>query len=548
MLSLRRLFEEMGEKNVVTWTSLMVGYSSNGDPEEAVNVYCRMRREGVACNQNYFAIVISSCGLLEDLLLCHQVLANAVVSGFKLSISVSNSIISMFGGFGCAEEASRVFNRMEERDTISWNPMISAYSRNELCQESFRCFHYMRHSKVKPDSTTLSSLVSACSSEDNLNGGRGVHDLVAKIGLDSNVCVCNALLSFYADVGKCKDAELLFREMPKKDLISWNSMMSSYVQNGEYLVALKLFIGLLGTSKIRNHVTFASALAACSARESLNEGKLVHALIIQAGLHKNLVVRNALVTMYGKCGIMREAKRVFQMMYERDRVTWNALIGGYTENEDPKEAINTFILMRQDGMTVNYITVINVLGSCLIPENLKKYGRPIHGYTVLSGLERDSYVQNSLLTMYAKCGDLDSSKFIFDGLANKNVVSWNAIIAANAHHGSGEEALKYVLEIHRTGLEFDQFSFSGGLAASSSLGLLQVGQQLHNMIIKQGFESDLHVINAAMDMYGKCGEMLDVLQILPTSKDRSRLSWNILISGFSRHGGFQKARERFIKC
>ncbi|OVA11828.1 Pentatricopeptide repeat [Macleaya cordata] len=545
MSNARRFFEEMPERNVVSWTSLMVGYSNNGDPEEAMKIYSRMRREGISCNQNSFATVISSCGSLEDELLGRQVLAHVVVSGLESNVSVANSLISMFGSFGDVENAKCVFYRMGERDIISWNSIISAYSQNGICEESLRIFQKMRRANVKPNSTTLSSLVSACSSVDNLKWGTGIHGLVVKLGLDSIVCICNTLVTLYSESGRFENSELLFLEMPERDLISWNSMLASYVQNGQCREALELLAELLRMSKIRSHVTFASAMAACSSPETLLEGKTVHALIIRAGFHENLLMGNSLITMYGKCGVMGAAERAFHTMAARDGVTWNALIGGFVENEEPREAMKAFKSMRENGLSANYITLVNILGSCSAPNDLLTYGMPIHASIVHTGFERDDYVKNSLLTMYAKCGDLASSNFIFAGFANKNAVSWNAMIAANAHHGSGEEALKLFVEMHRSGLGFDHFSFSGGLAASSNLAILEEGQQLHNLIIKLGFDSDLHVTNAAMDMYGKCGEMVDVLKILPEPSNRSRLSWNILISGFSRHGFFKEALETF---
>lgn len=545
MFDARRFFHEMPEKNVVSWTSLMVGYSKNNEPKEAVNIYQWMRHEGVSCNANSLATMISSCWLLEDEWLGLQVLAHVVMYGLETDISVENALIAMFGSFGSVDDACYVFNRMEERDTISWNSMISIHSRNGDCEESLRCFDQMCRSNVNPDSTTLSSLISSCSCIDNLKWAKGVHGLVIKVGCESTVTICNTLITMYSLTGKSEDAELVFHLMHERDLISWNSMMACFGQSGWCRDALKLMVELLGRGERPNHLTFASTLAACSSPEALLKGKLVHALIIIMGLQANLLVGNALVTMYGKCGAMGEARHVFRMMPETELVTWNAMIGGHAENEEQQGAMEAFKLMRDLGIPSNYITIVNVLSACSSRDELLKYGMPIHAHAISSGFESDDYVKNSLLTMYAKCGELGSSNFIFNGLATKSVVSWNAMIAASAHHGCGEEAMKLVVGMRHAGLELDQFSFSAGLAASASLAVLEEGQQLHSLIIKLGFDSDLHVTNAAMDMYGKCGKMDDALRILPETGKRSRQSWNILISGYARHGCFEKAKESF---
>ncbi|RZC59052.1 hypothetical protein C5167_006346 [Papaver somniferum] len=545
MTAARKFFEEMPERNVVSWTSLMMDYSNNGDPEEAIEIYCRMKGAGVSCNQNSFATVISSCGTLENELLGRQVLAHVLVSGFGSNVSVSNALIHMFGSCGDVKNVDYVFDRMPERDTISWNSIISAYSQNGLCEESLRTFQKMRLANLKPNSTALSCLISSCSSVDNLRWGMGIHGLVVKLGLDSIVCVGNTLITLYSESGMFEDSKLSFLEMSHKDLISWHSMMVACVQNGHHRNALELLAELCRTSQIRNHVTFAIALAACSDPEDLLEGKTIHAYIIRLGLHQNLLIGNTLVTMYGKCGMIRAAERVIHIMPERNEVTWNALIGGFVENEEPQAAVKAYKSMRKDGISVNYITIVSILGSWSAPNDLLKVGMSIHAHIVLMGFGQDDYVKNSLLTMYAKCGDFTSSNFIFNEFDSKTAVSWNVMIATNAHQGNGEEALKLFLKMHRSGVDFDHFSFSGGLAASSNLASLEEGQQIHSLMIKLGFGSDLHVANAAMDMYGKCGDMVDVLKILPEPTSRSRLSWNILISGFSRHGYFKEAIETF---
>ncbi|KAL5147474.1 Pentatricopeptide repeat-containing protein, mitochondrial [Glycine soja] len=183
--------------------------------------------------------------------------------------------------------------------------------------------------------------------------------------------------------------------------------------------------------------------------------------------------------------------------------------------------------------------------ACLSPDDLLEHGMPIHAHIVVAGFELDTFVQSSLITMYAQCGDLNTSNYIFDVLANKNSSTWNAILPANAHYGPGEEALKLIIKMKNDGVHLDQFSFSVALAIVGNLTLLDEGQQLHSLIIKHGFESNDYVLNTTMDMYGKCGEIDDGFRILPQPRSRSQRSWNILISALARHGFFQQARETF---
>ncbi|KAJ4843344.1 hypothetical protein Tsubulata_026721, partial [Turnera subulata] len=217
--------------------------------------------------------------------------------------------------------ASRVYNTfygINDPDIISWNSLISANVRSSLFEESLRCFHQMRHVYGQTNSTTLSALLAGCGSAGDLKWGRGLHSLVLKFGLDSNVCLCNTLVGMYSDTGKFKDAELVFKGMADRDVISWNSMLACYAQEGNCQDALKIFGRMFHIDKTANYVTFTSALAACSDPEFFNEGRRAHALAILTGLHDNLIVGNALITLYAKLGIMGEARKIFHRMPRRD--------------------------------------------------------------------------------------------------------------------------------------------------------------------------------------------------------------------------------------
>ncbi|CAO1939666.1 unnamed protein product [Urochloa humidicola] len=543
----QRLFWEMPERNVVSWTSLMVALSSNGYLDEALASYHRMRREGVPCNANAFATVVSLCGSLEDEAAGLQVAAHVVVSGLHTHVSVANSLITMFGNLGRVQDAERVFDGMEERDQISWNAMISMYSHEGACSQCFKVFSDMRcHGGVRPDVTTLCSLVSVCASPEHVALGCGVHSLCNKSGLHTSALVGNALVNMYSAAGKLDEAESLFWNMSRRDVISWNTMISSYVQNDSCVEALETLGQLLQTDEVSpNHMTFSSALGACSSPEALMDGRTVHAMVLQRNLQNNLLIGNSLLTMYSKCNLMEDAERVFQSMPCCDVVSCNVLIGGYSTLEDATKAMHVFSWMRSIGIKPNYITMINLQGSCKSSDDLRGYGMPLHAYITQAGLSADEYITNSLITMYATCGDLESSTDIFCRSNNKSAISWNAIVAANVRHGRGEEALKLFMDLRHAGNKLDRFCVAECLSSSASLASLEEGMQLHGLSVKCGLDSDCHVVNAAMDMYGKCGKMDDMLKMLPDPASRPTQCWNTLISGYAKYGYFKEVEDTF---
>ncbi|OEL19572.1 Pentatricopeptide repeat-containing protein [Dichanthelium oligosanthes] len=498
----QRLFWEMSERNVVSWTALMVALSSNGYLEEALAAYCRMRREGVTCNANAFATVVSVCGSLEDEAAGLQVAAHAVASGLHANVSVANSLITMFGNHGRVQDAERLFDGMEERDRISWNAMISMYSHEGACTKCFMVFSDMRrHGRARPDVTTLCSLVSVCASLDDAAQGSGIHSLSLRSGMHSSVPVVNALVNMYSAAGKLDEAESLFWNMSRRDVISWNTMILSYVQNDSCVEALETLGQLLQTDEgPPNHMTFSSALGACSSPEAVMDGRAVHAMVLHRSLQNNLLIGNSLLTMYSKCNSLEDAERVFQSMPICDVVSCNVLIGGYASLEDGTKGMHVFSWMRGARIKPNYITVINLQGSFKSSDDLRSYGMPLHAYVEQTGLLSDEYVTNSLITMYATCGDLESSSDIFCRINNKNAISWNAIVAANVRHGRGEEALKVLMDLRHAGNNLDRFCVAECLSSSASLASLEEGMQLHGLSVKCGLDSDSHVANAAMDM------------------------------------------------
>ncbi|KAL2936533.1 hypothetical protein RDABS01_000355 [Bienertia sinuspersici] len=469
------LYQGMPFKNIVSRTALMVVCSDNGQHQEVINMYKQMKQEGLEFNENTFTTVISSCGMLDNQMLGMQALGHVIKSGFESNLSVANSLVSMFDNFGDIDEASYVFDHMKERDTISWNSMISAYGHFKLCEKALGCLRWMRFAHNEVNAVTFSSLLLSCDSVDSVKWGRGIHGLALKYGIHSDVCVCNTLHH----------------------------------------------------PRIRR------------------EGKIVHALAVSSGLANDLIVGNSLVTMYANCGLTMKAKQVFDMMPDQDTVTWNALIGGFAENDEADEAFETFKLMRRRGLQENYITIVNLLSSFSSSTSLLKHGLSIHALIISIGFETDEYVKNSLIIMYAKCSDLDSSSILFSKSRNITPVTYNAMISANARYGRGEDAMKMFKEMFNLGVSLDQFSFSSAFAAAAYLATLEEGKMLHGLAMKFGLDLNLHVLNAVMDMYGKCGELNDVLNILPEPVNRSRPSWNILISTYSRHGLFQLSRETF---
>ena len=535
-----RLFPDILEKNVVSWTALIASFSKNGHPERAMRAFYQMRKGGTVANENCFATAVSACAALENVRLSLEIFSQVIICGLDSSISVGNSLITMFGRLGKTEDALFIFNRMRNRDRISWNSIISVFSQESFIEEAVEMFRKMRYGEIKPDSTTLGSLISSFQSTRFLNCGRALHSLVLKEGFIELIIVCNALISMYSLCSNHYDAEQMFDEMPHRDLISWNCLMASYLSSGNNQETLNLLSRMMIEKMEVNHVTLTASLSACSSPDHFKTGKSIHAISALVGFRENVLVGNSLITMYSKCSSIEDALQVFKALPDADVISWNSLIGGFVEKDQVKEAIKYFNSMRRSCLRPNHITMTNLLGACSLCTSL-------HGLIISSGFDSDVSVKNSLLTAYSKCGDLNSSLVAFNELEVKTLVSYNAMIFGKAHNGLGEEALKMFLHLCRGDLIVDEFTFSAAMGACSSLAMLQEGQQLHGLMLKHGHDSSIHGINSSMDMYAKCGKMNDALKLFSATKKHKICSqtWNILISAYARYGQYNEARSAF---
>nr|GEV92677.1 hypothetical protein [Tanacetum cinerariifolium] len=227
---------------------------------------------------NTMISVLSRVGLYLDAFVLFGRMRHHVfeMSGFVIACLLTGTALSNFyTKYGFSDSARGLFDEMPEKNVVSWTSlMVGSYARNNVYEEAFCCFNLMRHVHEKVDPITLSALLSECGVMDDIIWGVVVHGLVHKLGLDLNLSLCNTLLGMYSEVGRVMEMAKLFKEMPDKDSISWNSLIAGYAKYGEYANALKVFLEMLQRHIRANHVTFTSALASFSGHEYFMYGKV----------------------------------------------------------------------------------------------------------------------------------------------------------------------------------------------------------------------------------------------------------------------------------
>lgn len=278
-------------------------------------------------------------------------------------------------------------------------------------------------------------------------------------------------------------------------------------------------------------------LRRCTNLKDLSEGKHVHAHIVENDFSSSTFLLNALLNMYVKCGSLVDARQVFDKMHNQDMFTWTIMLAGYAKLGNPKEAYQIYELMRQKGVILDRITFTTVLNVCATLRSLEK-GRKVHSDIIKAGVSLDTILENTLVDMYGKCGSIRDGYEVFYNMAERTVVSWNVMIAGAAQNGYSEAAFDFFKEMQEGGMKPDTVTYMSVLNACPTL---EQGKLLHSDIVKAGYELDIRVGTALVDMYAKCGSLEDALQVFNNLPQRNVVLWTCMIGAYAQHGEHEKA-------
>lgn len=517
-------------------------------------------------------------------------------------------MITGFSNSGRLREARRMFDEMPERDSVSWNAMMTAHFRCGECEEAVKLFVSMiRVGNRRPSPFTLAGALKACGGIRFLGLGRQLHCLSLKFDFAKDTYIRTAVLDMYL---KCEAMELasqefermvnpslfcwnsmimgyskssginraleLFYQMPERDIVSWNTVISILSQHGCGTRTLSMFVEMQNQGFKPNSMTYASVLSACASVLDLGWGKHLHAHIVRSESSIDVFVGSALVDMYAKCSCLEAAKQMFDSLPDRNTVSWTSIIGGFAQSGLKDEALALFNKMRKAAVASDQFTLATVLGACSSIKNLT-LGVQFHAYTMKIGYESTVPVANALLTMYAKCesvqmadlifqsmpardviswttmvtahsqmGDISNAHALFNMMPERNIVTWNSMLAAYIQHGHAEEGLKmYIRMLREADVKSDWITFTSLFSACADSATLRLGNQIVSQSIKSGFDYDVSVANGIITMYSKCGRIEEAQEIFNLIPVKDLVSWNAMITGYAQNGLGRKAIQIF---
>ncbi|KAI5057960.1 hypothetical protein GOP47_0027975 [Adiantum capillus-veneris] len=431
--------------------------------------------------------------------------------------SYADALVTMYAKCGDLEKAEALLDKYNSSSIIPWTALIGSYARQEKGQNALDCYERMQRQGIPPNAVTFVSLVKACAVLGAVDKGKQIHEEISKRGfLEDHMVLGNALVDMYAKCGALPQAHSVLEKLPSRDVVSWTALISGYAQKGQGQQALECFDLMQHEGILPNAVTYASILKACGGIGAIEKGKQIHEEISKQGLLEHeIVMSNALVDMYVKCGALPQAQSVLEELPSPDVVTWNTMITGYVQKGQGQQALECFERMQHEGIRPSVVTYLCTLKACAVVGAIDK-GKEIHDEISKQGLlENNVVLSTALLDMYAKCGALPQAQSVLEKLASRSVISWNALITGYAQKGQGQQALECFERMQREGILPDEVTFLCVLNLCNHLGLVEKGQELFDsMEATYGLKPDVECFTCIIDLLGRAGHLVKAVEVI----------------------------------
>ncbi|KAF4390796.1 pentatricopeptide repeat-containing protein At5g15300 [Cannabis sativa] len=449
--------------------------------------------------------------------LLKQIHASMLVNGFNSNASALREFIFASAvTISCTiDYAHQVFAFITQPDTFMWNTIIRGSARSGNPFNAISLYNQMESQYFKPDCFTFPYLFKACTKLCWAKMGFGIHGKVVKFGFESNKFVRNALIHFHANCGDLSVAAALFdqSEETKTDVVAWSALTAGYARRGNLGIARKLF-------------------------DRMPE--------------RDLVSWNVMITGYAKQGEMECARKLFDEVPRRDVVTWNAVIAGYVSCGSNTKALEMFEEMRNVGEQPDEVTMLSLLSACTGQGDLE-IGQKIHSSILEKGSRNLSILLgNSLIDMYAKCGNIQRALEVFDGMMNKDVSTWNSAIGGLAFHGHAEESITLFQDMLRSKIKPNEITFVGVLVACSHAGNVEEGKRYFNLMRSEyKIEPNIKHYGCMVDILGRAGLLNEAFEFVETMAiDPNAIVWRTLLGACRIHGDVelgQRANEQLLR-
>ncbi|XP_057954681.1 pentatricopeptide repeat-containing protein At5g04780, mitochondrial-like isoform X2 [Malania oleifera] len=542
-LDSKRLFEDIPERNVVSWNALFSCYVHSDFCREAVNLFHEMILGGMKPNEFTLSSLVNACTGLGDPDQGRKIHGYLIKLGYDSDPFSSNALVDMYAKVGDLVDAIAVFEKIEQLDIVSWNAVIAGCVLHECHDWALELLGQMRRSGINPNMFTLSSALKGCAALGLKELGRQLHSCLIKTEMKLDFFVSVSLIDMYSKCDLMEDARMVYDLMPEKDLIAWNAVISGHSQNGEDEEALFLFSKMHREGIRFNQTTLSTALKSTASLQAVIVCRQVHPLSIKTGFLYDTCVVNSLVDSYGKCGHVEDAAKIFKNCPIGDVVSFTSMITTYAQCGQGEEALKLYLKMRDMELNPDQFVYSSLLNACA---NLSAYeqGKQVHVHILKFGFLSDIFSGNSLVNMYAKCGNVDDAGLAFSEIPQRGIVSWSAMIGGLAQHGHGKEALNLFNDMLKDGVSPNHVTLVSVLCACNHAGLVTDAKQyFESMGELFGIEPTQEHYACMIDLLGRAGKLTEAVELINTMPFEANASvWGALLGASRIHKNVELGR------
>ncbi|KAL3654150.1 hypothetical protein CASFOL_003831 [Castilleja foliolosa] len=441
------IFKDMPFRDMGCWNSMISGFFQNGNANEALAILEEMMSKGVNMDSVTISTMLSIFAQNNDILCGMVIHLFAIKHGLEFNLFVSNALINMYAKFGYLDCAQKVFDQMGVRDLVSWNSIIAAYEQNDCPDNALVFFDRMKSNNVRPDILTLVSLSSCLAQTKDYLCSKSVHGFVIRrCWITKDTVIGNGVVDMYAKLGLIDYARRVFDNLPFKDVISWNTMITGYTQNGLASEASNFYQKLKENEDVKpNQGTWVSILPAYAHLGSLRDGTGIHCRALKQNIDSDIYVGTCLIDLYGKCGRLSEAMFLFDEVVPRDNiVTWNAIISCHGLHGLGEMSLKFYDDMLNEGVKPDHVTFLSLLTACshsgLVDEGKQYFS---HVMQQKHGIKPTLKHYGCMVDLYGRAGNLETAYDLILSMPMRPDASiWGALLGACRIHGDVEMGRK----------------------------------------------------------------------------------------------------------
>ncbi|KAH7426424.1 hypothetical protein KP509_10G001600 [Ceratopteris richardii] len=359
-----KVFDSLLDKNVVSWTALISGYTEHGHGESALGCFKQMHHYHSCSNTVTFICVLKACSTIGAVADGQYVHSEIVKRGLEREPLVGNTLINMYAKWGFLAEAHAVLDKVPDVNVVACNALLSGYVDHGNAEEVFTFFEEMQKLQIAPNSITFVCCLKACRSTGVTGKSFRLHKEIIKAGCEKVLLVSSTLADTYAKSGFLAEAQTVFNTLPVRDVIAWTALITGYAEHDRGDDALYYLEEMQREGVYMNVATLTSALKACANVGAVVKGKEIHTDVFRKGLENDSLVSSSLVCMYAKSGFLKEANNVFDMLPVQDEVAFNSLLIAYAQIGESDAIFSLFDKMCTEDRRPDMVTFIGVLHAC----------------------------------------------------------------------------------------------------------------------------------------------------------------------------------------